>query len=225
MKKTQDLFRSYEYLVERADTAFQQMEKQFGPCVACVRGCSDCCHAVFGLFIMEAAHLKKHFDQLDKGTRERAWARCAETEKGLAKLESMLQEFQGDPRMQSYAMGKQRIRCSLLDENDDCILYEYRPITCRVYGIPTRVQGAARVCGKTGFKRGESYPLFDLDGVYGDLFILSRELLINLGRGDPEKASLLISVSKALKTPLEDLIDESFSARGKGASRADPGVS
>jgi len=46
-----------------------------------------------------------------------------------------------------------------------------------VYGIPTKVQGKARVCWKAGFRKDERYPVFDLDGVYRSLYFLSTELL------------------------------------------------
>ncbi|MCD6295566.1 MAG: hypothetical protein J7M30_00235, partial [Deltaproteobacteria bacterium] len=75
-------------------------------------------------------------------------------------------------------------------------------------GIPTSIQGKARVCGKAGFKKGESYPAFDLDGVYKKLYSLSKELLEGAGRRDFEKASFLISVSKAIRTSPKDLINE-----------------
>jgi hypothetical protein len=77
-----------------------------------------------------------------------------------------------------------------------------------VYGIPTTVHGKARVCGKSGFQAGESYRAFDLDGVYRSLYGLSLELLRDSGKEDPEKASLLISLSKVITTPLELLIQE-----------------
>jgi len=131
-------------------------------------------------------------------------------ERALKRLEIRLQKHEDDPRMQAYVMAVERIRCPLLNENQDCILYPFRPITCRVYGIPTKIHGRGRVCGKAEFKKGESYPTFDLDGVYRDLFNLSKELLNSGEKGDPEKASLLLSVSKAIRTPLEDIIDEIF---------------
>jgi len=56
-----------------------------------------------------------------------------------------------------------------------------------------------------GFNKGEQYPVFDLDSVYRDLFTLSNELLEEAGDKDVERASLLISVSKALKTPIQEL--------------------
>jgi hypothetical protein len=122
----------------------------------------------------------------------------------------MLQSYEDDPKMQAYAMARGRVRCPLLDENEDCVLYVNRPITCRAYGIPTKIQGKARVCGKTEFKVGENYPVFDLDGIYSDLYVLSKEFLNGRERGDTESAGLLVSVAKVISTPEDDLLHEVF---------------
>jgi Fe-S-cluster containining protein len=208
--KTTSTYRSYDPLADKADQAFQDMEKSFGPHIRCERGCSDCCHAVFGLFLIEAVHLKEQFEKLDSEAKKAALLRCNEADLGLKRLEKMLKKFEKDPRMQAYAMARERIRCPLLDENDECILYINRPITCRVYGIPTKVQGQAKVCGKSGFKRGEAYSTFDLDGIYRDLYMMTMDFLENSELGDPEKAPLMISVAKAISTPLDDLIYEIY---------------
>ena len=212
--KLAQLFRNYELLVDKADAAFQRMEREQESCIKCERHCSDCCHAVFGLFLIEAAYLKQQFDQLGKDEIKGALLRCNETERDLRRLEKMLQAHEEDPNMQAYTMARERVLCPLLDENEDCILYIYRPITCRVYGIPTKIQGKARVCGKAEFRAGENYPVFDLDGIYRDLYILSGELLNGLEKGDPHKASLLISVPKAISTPHDDLLHEVFEQSG-----------
>ena len=104
-------------------------------------------------------------------------------------------------------MGRERVRCPLL-EDEACRLYDHRPITCRVYGIPTVIQGKARVCSRAGFRGGKTYPAFNLDAVQRELYALSRELLVRSGEPDAEKAALLISVSKALQTPIEEMIAE-----------------
>jgi Fe-S-cluster containining protein len=205
MKKANDLFRSYELLVDKAEAAFQGMQKDHSSCIKCEPHCSDCCHAIFGLFLIEAGYLKEHLDELTNEEKRAALLRCEEAEKSLERLQKMLQAHEGDPQMQAYIMSRERIPCPLLNENQDCILYPYRPITCRVYGIPTKVQGKARVCWKAEFKKDERYPVFDLDGVYRDLYFLSTELLKSAGKDDLERASLLISVSKAITTSLEDL--------------------
>ncbi len=214
MKNLAHLFRSYEYLVDKADAAFQRMEKEHAACIKCERHCSDCCHAVFGLFIIEATYLKQQFDQLGREEIKAALLRCNKAESDLRRLEKMLQTHEEDPDMQAYTMARERVRCPLLDEKDDCILYARRPITCRVYGIPTRIQGKARVCGKAQFRAGENYPVFDLDGIYRDLYVLSKEFLEGREKGDSEKAPLLISVAKVISTPGDDLIHEIFEQSG-----------
>ena len=205
MKKTNDLFQTYELLVDKAEAAFQEMQKEHGSCIKCEAHCSDCCHAVFGLFLIEAGNLKEHFDKLTDEEKKAALVRCEQAEKSLERLQNMLREHEGDPQMQAYIMSRERIPCPLLNEDQECALYLHRPITCRVYGIPTKVQGKARVCWKADFKKDERYPVFDLDGVYRELYFLSTELLKGVGE-DTEKASLLISVSKAITTPLKDLL-------------------
>lgn len=204
------LFRSYELLVDRADTFFCRMGKEHPTCITCTRRCFDCCHAVFGLFLIEAAYIQHFFNLLETAERQAAMLRCNDAEHALKRLEARLREHEDDPQMQAYTLARERVRCPLLHERGDCILYPHRPITCRVYGVPTRIQGNARVCGKAAFKKGESYPLYDLDGAFRDLYNLSEHLLSNSEEGDTEKASLLISVSKALTTPLDNLIHEIF---------------
>jgi Fe-S-cluster containining protein len=202
------LLRSYELLADRADRSFETMVQEQGESVKCRQGCSDCCHAVFGLFLIEAAYVQNHFQRLDPEVQKASLLRCNEMERGLRRLEKKMQLHQEDPQMQNYIMAAERIRCPLLDEEQDCVLYTHRPITCRVYGIPTRIHGKARVCGRSGFQAGEPYPAFDLDGVYRSLYGLSLELLESGGDKDAEKASLLISISKVITTPLELLIRE-----------------
>ena len=204
------LFQRYEILVAKADQAFKKIAKEYPECIRCKRHCSDCCHAVFGLFLVEAAYLQKYFNQLGRKERRAAILRGKKANRDLQKIEKRLQTQHDDPRTAGYALERERIRCPLLDDNKECILYSHRPITCRVYGIPTAIQGKAHVCRKAGFKNGQSYPAFNLDEVQRELFYLSRELLQKAHRGNAEKAALLISVSKTIETPLEDIIQESF---------------
>jgi Fe-S-cluster containining protein len=208
--KIAPFFRNYEFMVDQADEAFRKMKEAHGPSMACELHCSECCHAVFGLFLIEAANLKQHFDKLDVQKKKDALMRCNEAERGLKRLEKKIELHGDDQEMQTLILARERIRCPLLDDNQECVLYEHRPITCRVYGIPTKIQGKTRVCGKTSFSQGVSYPVFDLDGVYRNLYALSRELLQEAGGKDPENAAFLISVPRALTTNLDELVRETF---------------
>lgn len=221
--KTDQLFRDYEYLVDEAEAAFHKVAEEHESCIKCDLHCSDCCHAVFGLFLIEAAYLRKHFEQMKDKAMQEAFARCERADKEMEKLQKMLETFEDDPQMQQYTLARERVRCPLLDDQDECVLYQRRPITCRLYGIPTRIQGKARVCGKSGFKQGEKYPVFDLDTMYSKLYVLSRELVEDAGQEDTEKASLLISVAKAIRTPVHDLIKNTFESSGEDKRRGRQG--
>jgi len=201
------LLEPYNSIVQKADQGFQRMESEFADCIKCEPHCADCCHAVFGLFLIEAVFLIHDFDQLGAVERMAALKRAQEADRELEVLERTLKEFEGDPQMSAYSMAKARIRCPLLADDNECIMYPHRPITCRVYGIPTMIQGVPRVCGKAGFKKDQSYPTFNIDGVHRELHELSKEVLKAAGVKDPEKASFLISVSKVIKTPVEELVE------------------
>jgi Fe-S-cluster containining protein len=208
--KLDSLFQNYELMVDRVDAVFHRMEKDYSSLIKCQKFCSDCCYAVFGLFIIEAVYIKMRFDRIDQRDIYESILRCDETERAIRRLEVKLMNYEDDPEMQSLVYATERVRCPLLSDEDKCVIYPYRPITCRVYGIPTKIRGRARVCGKSGFKSGNRYPVFDLDAIYGELFILSKELLEMIPEGDPEKAPYLVSISKVLTTPTELLIKECF---------------
>jgi Fe-S-cluster containining protein len=212
------LFEPYDRQVSLADKSFERIAKEYPDCLSCKLGCSDCCHAVFGLFLIEAVFLKHDFDNLGEEEKEAALIRGLTAEKELKTLERTLEEFKDDPRMSAYAMAKTRIRCPLLGDDDACILYPYRPITCRIYGIPTMIQGIPRICGSTGFKKDEAYPFFNMNGVQKELFQLSKDLLENRKNDSAEeRASLLISIPKIIKSTVEDLVNEN--PEGPGVER------
>ena len=200
------LLEPYDNLVQKADQAFQGISEEFEACVRCEPHCADCCHAVFGLFLIEAVFIKQDFDKLGEKERAAALKRADEAKRELEVLERTLKEFEGDPRMMAYSMARARIRCPLLSDNNECILYPFRPITCRVYGIPTLLQGSAKVCGLSEFKKEQSYPTFNLDEAHLELYELSKLLLERVGHEQVEKAAVLLSVAKVLKTPLEELV-------------------
>jgi Fe-S-cluster containining protein len=200
-----DLLDKYRSLSEEADQAFQRVAREYGPLVKCCIGCSDCCHAIFGLFLIEAAVVRDHFNNLPSEKRREALLRANKADKDLNRIQKRLKGYDGDPHMKAYALSKERARCPFLDEDEECIVYSHRPITCRVYGIPTAIHGKAHVCPKSHFKRGEAYPTFDLDAAYNELYVLSKEMLIRGKAEDLDKASLLISLSKTIRTPLQKI--------------------
>ncbi|MHB8916816.1 MAG: YkgJ family cysteine cluster protein [Desulfocucumaceae bacterium] len=205
---TDDLFKDYEKLAQSADRAFLEMKKEYGPNIRCEVSCSDCCNSVFGLFLIESAYINHHFAKLGRKQRRETASRGERADRDLQEVEKRLQAYDHDPGMKALAMAGERVRCPLLGADEKCVLYAQRPITCRAYGIPTVINGKIHACWKAGFESGRRYPAFDLDGVYREMYGLSKRLLAVHGVRDMERASLLVSVSRSIKTPVEKLITE-----------------
>ena len=97
-------------------------------------------------------------------------------------------------------MASERIRCPLLNDENLCSLYEYRPITCRFYGIPTSIGGKGHTCGKSGFVEGKQYPTVNLDIIHKRLYELSDELVKKIKSRHIKMAEMLVPLSMSLLT-------------------------
>ena len=93
-----------------------------------------------------------------------------------------------------------RMRCPLLDENDTCVLYNYRPITCRLYGIPSVIGGKTHVCGKSNFTQGQDYPTVQLEKIQQRLDELSLRIQQIVQSRFSELHTVFVPVSMALLT-------------------------
>lgn len=204
------LYEPYEDLVKKADEVFAEVKKQHPECVTCQPHCADCCHAVFGLFLIEAVFLRVFFDRLDDTEKEEVLSRAKLAEQQMEQLNKKLNLLKDDDEKMTYLMASEKIRCPLLNDSNECILYAHRPITCRIYGIPVAIQEKAHICPKAQFKKGQDYPFFNLDIVYRELYSLSKELLKKVESRDINDASLLVSVAHVVKTPVDRLINEGF---------------
>jgi len=206
MPLVNDLFRQYELLVQEADQAFEGMRKRYGALMRCRSGCSDCCHAVFGLFPIEVAYLQERLSGLGRKERRGARIRADKSARELERAQVPL-KAEGDQGVSAnLALATQRVRCPLLDDQRACIAYPYRPLTCRVYGIPALIRKQIRACPKNQFRPGQSYPAFDLDEAHREMYHLSVALLSGWHENPPDGASFLVSVAKAVTTPWRDLL-------------------
>lgn len=206
MKGDSPLFQEYKALVAQADRAFARMGREYAPCIRCRTTCADCCHAVFGLFLIEAAYLKDRLNQVGREERRVVARRGEKAQREILKLEQRISIGSEAPGKASQALARERVRCPLLDQKDHCTLYAHRPITCRVYGMPILAGGGIKICAKSGFDPSRTYPVFNLDQAYQKLFSLSRGILMQEGAPDLGRAALLVSLPWVIQTPLTELV-------------------
>ena len=202
-------FNKYEALVTQADGAFDRVKTAYADCVKCEEKCADCCHALFDLTLIEALYIHHKFNEKFKGSEKaELLEKSNRADRRIYKIKRKaygeLQSGKNEGEILA-AMALERVRCPLLNEKDLCDLYDYRPLTCRFYGIPTAIGGAGHTCGKSGFKEGEKYPTVNLDTVHNKLQQISAELLRDIQSKNVKLADLLVPLSSAVIMDFDDV--------------------
>ena len=216
------IFAQYEMLRGFVDRAAAQVAQNFPDCVTCHKGCSDCCHALFDLSLVEAMYLNRAFrEKFDYGPERSALVeRASRIDRQLTRMKrDFYREYKqdGDAGAILLEAAELRMPCPLLDENNACILYEARPITCRAYGIPTSIGGRGHVCGLTGFARGGAYPTLKLDRVHQTL----NELSLAIERAVSSRFDQLHEVFMPVSMALITSFDENFLGIGPARRERD----
>ncbi len=201
-------FIQYEALSKTADAVFNQIRLEHGDCVTCRIECTDCCHALFDLTLVEALYLNHHFNKYFSGTERDLLletANRADRRVYQIKREAHRALLNGATEADVLIqVAGERIRCPLLDDHNLCRLYSFRPITCRLYGVPTSIRGAGHTCGRSGFHQGKTYPTVNLDIIQGKLFEISSALIKEIRSRHFKMADMLFPVSMALLTVFDE---------------------
>jgi Fe-S-cluster containining protein len=201
-----EFFKEYESLVAQVDAVFQKVSSNFPEEVKCRQGCSDCCHALFDLTLIEAMYLNSRFAELEEARRNEILIEAdkADRKAYMFKKKASRESEEIDHSEILLRTAKERLRCPLLGDDDNCALYEYRPITCRIYGIPLEIGGKSHTCGLSGFEPGKSYPAVKLERIQDLLLTLSNQVLDAVGTGYADFRLMHVPVSSALMTVFSD---------------------
>lgn len=201
-------FVKYEALVHMVDGVFERVKKEYPKEVFCRKKCSDCCYAIFDLTLIEALYLNDKFLKKFSGIEKNSLIEIADkTDRVLVKMKrnAYREVKNGADQLEIVAkMSQERVRCPLLGKNDLCVMYEHRPITCRVYGIPTSTLGSSHICGRTNFKQGEPYPTLNMDKIYSQLQLLSVQLIKDINSEQIKMHEMLIPVSMVMITEFNE---------------------
>lgn len=139
-------------LVQIVDAAVADAARRSGDRLLCRPGCTQCCVGVFPISQLDAERLREGLALLTDSDPERAVAVRGRAEASVGRLSA---EFPGDAT--TGALDESRgfeleefgndEACPALDPATGlCDLYSARPMTCRVFGPPLRVEGGVGVC-------------------------------------------------------------------------------
>ena len=136
-----DLLDRYGSLLREVDGWFKRCLDRYPGQIECRNGCSECCRGLFDITLLDALYLKRGFDDLPESQKV-ALARFA-----LRRLDdlSILNSAFVEPWLLNSIPESDwdllmpeddETPCLLLSDGEGCLLYEFRPMTCRLNGIP-----------------------------------------------------------------------------------------
>jgi len=223
-----EYYQQYEQLVSQMDQVFHQMKEQFSDCVTCHLGCADCCYALFDLTLIEAIYIHdKFFECVDKPQQKNILEKADQVDRRIHVIKRNAFKAAQQGKDQNEIMmdiAREKICCPLLNEDNQCTLYEHRPITCRIYGLPTAIGNNSHTCGKTKFEQGVTYPTVKIDQIYDRLIALSKEWTLKIGSRFDKLHEVLVPLSMALITDYNDVylgLKTPENEENKGAEKCD----
>lgn len=203
----EDHVRRYLELSGRADGLFSSVQKAHGDLMPCKPGCDECCNVFFELTLIEAFVIGGIFRRsAPTNIRRHVNSRAEAVEPLFREARSMLRAISetrpGSDSEIAEAAAKLRLACPM-KEDRKCVIYEYRPITCRLYGTPQDLGDRVVTCPRTGFKVGEPYTVVRVMEINDKLALYSRELLNDLIGCD-------LAATSRLRYPMPAVVKTSF---------------
>lgn len=174
----------YGELLGEVDAWFRHSLERHPDLIACRNGCSECCRGLFDITLLDAFYLKRGFDRLSGPLKAKLTKAASRRLRQLSLINKAFVEpwlLNGIPEEEWDALmpEEDETPCLLLSENGGCLVYEHRPMTCRLNGIPLIDVSGEELFDEwctMNFTEEDPRDLAELRFGFTDLF--SRELLL-----------------------------------------------
>lgn len=136
-----NLLDRYGCLLCEVDAWFRKCNVRRPEQITCHAGCSSCCRGLFDITLLDALYLKAGFDRLDESLRNPIIRAANERLEALSQqiplfVEPWILNRIPEREWDTIMPEEDEEPCLLLSETGSCLVYEYRPMTCRLNGIP-----------------------------------------------------------------------------------------
>lgn len=131
----------YGELLSKVDDWFRRSLDMHPDRIACCNGCSECCRGLFDITLLDAFYLKRGFDKLPTLQKNEIIKSAYRRLELLSQVNHSFVEpwlLNGVPEgdWDELMPEDDEAPCLLLSANGECLVYDYRPMTCRLNGIP-----------------------------------------------------------------------------------------
>ncbi len=140
MKIERAIERDYRRLLGEVDEWFNRCLQAGGSALSCRGGCSACCRGLFDITLLDAFLLKNAFASLPQAIQTEVLTQCHLRLQQLQQRWPYLSHpylLNNLPEDDWTEMPEDdETPCPLLDADGLCMVYNSRPMTCRLHGLP-----------------------------------------------------------------------------------------
>ena len=129
----------YRQLLSQVDAWYRSVKEQHPDQVPCAKGCRDCCIGLFDVSLADRDLLREGMAVADPALRKDIEARAAVL---ISRLRAIAPDL-GDTldgwsaeEIDDLCDEAGDVECPVLGREGDCRLYDHRPLTCRMSGVP-----------------------------------------------------------------------------------------
>lgn len=200
----------YGALLDEVDVWFQHCSRLYPDHISCHNGCSACCRGLFDITLLDAFYLKRGVDRLSGSLQQQLAAVARKRLDALTRqypnftepwILNTMPEAEWEPLMPE----EDETPCLLLDADGHCLIYEHRPMTCRLNGIPLIDESGEQLFDEwctLNFVAEDPRTLHELRHRFNDLFgqelLLFRELTRRLAGTGISEVDLFIPAAVVL---------------------------
>lgn len=179
-----DLLDRYESLLGEVDEWFENCLSRHPAHIACHQGCSACCRGLFDITLLDALCLKRGFDRLPLAVQQAVHLKAVEP---LVERSDTWPAFQRpwvlnhipEHNWEQMMPEEDERPCPLLSAEGTCLVYDQRPMTCRLNGIPLIDTSGEELFDEwcsLNFQGCDPRDLIDIRHSFNELF--TQELLL-----------------------------------------------
>jgi len=142
----------YRSILEAVDSWYRLVQSTRPAEVPCTKGCRDCCIGLFDVSLADRDLLREGLSKADPETRKDIQARAAALVGRLREIEPELGDTldgMSPEEIDDLCDAVGDVECPVLGRDGECRLYEHRPLTCRMSGVPV-----VDLSGKTVYPEG-----------------------------------------------------------------------
>jgi Fe-S-cluster containining protein len=139
--KMKEILEKYGELLRKVDDWFAGCAGKHPSSITCRNGCSECCRALFDITLLDAFYLKSGFDRLDPVIKDAILVKARERLDDLQVLwpdfaEPYILNYRPEEEWEILMPEDDETPCPLLGKDGTCPVYDFRPMTCRLHGLP-----------------------------------------------------------------------------------------